>query len=431
MGVKMLARRRLNCTNAIFSNRKHVFAAVLLLALLAIAACAFPRAQAEKPPPLLIGQLNALSGSLAYSSPSLRNAATLAADHINRAGGIDGAPVVIISRDTGSQPEQGVEAARALIDGENVVAILGARASSVTLAVAEHAAVPAKRLQISGISTSPDITGLPDDDFLFRTIASDDAQGVVLARLALEQGYQTVGVIYLDNSYGRGLADTFEKTFTSLGGVLTTSTPHADDQPTYTSELQRVTAGNPDALVTISYPGQAEVYIREALDGGYSGAFLLVTALKSAEMIEAIGWDALEGVMGTDAGSPPTPRSAAFTAAYTDTYGEAHPMHASIAQTYDATVLIALAAVHAGSATDSEAIRDALRSVANPPGEPVGPGYDEIKRALSLIAQGKQINYEGASGDVDFDDNGDVVSPIEIWQIEEGKIMSTGRFELP
>ena len=94
-------------------------------------------------------------------------------------------------------------------------------------------------------------------------------------------------------------------------------------------------------------------------------------------------------------------------------------------------MLIALAAAKAGTTTDSVAIRDALRSIANPPGEAVGPGVEGIKKALMLIDEGKDINYEGAAGTVDFDENGDVTGYIEIWKVEGGEIKSTGRFELP
>jgi branched-chain amino acid transport system substrate-binding protein len=94
-------------------------------------------------------------------------------------------------------------------------------------------------------------------------------------------------------------------------------------------------------------------------------------------------------------------------------------------------VLIALAAVKADTTTDSAAIRDAIRDIAGPPGEVVGPGVDGIARALELIADGEDINYEGAGGSQDFDENGDVSSTIEIWKIESGEIVSTGRYELP
>ncbi len=383
------------------------------------------------PPPLIVGHLNAFTGSLSYFGPAHRNVAALAADHVNRAGGIGGASMIIISGDTGANPVQGVDAARALVDVENAVAILGALASGVTLPVATSVTVPKKRLQISGASTSPAITVLADDDFLFRTAVSDAAQGVVLARLAQEEGYKAAGIMFINNAYGEGLADQFEQTFTSLGGKVTGKVPHEDSQPTFKSELEKATAGDPDVLIAMSYPGQAEIYLRESLEGGYSDNFLFVDATKSPEMMEVVGWDRLEGTLGTAPGSPDSPQLRAFRSSYAAAHGGQEPEHPFTSETYDAAVLIALAAAKAGTTTDPTAIRDALRDVANPPGEVVGPGVDGIKRALELIAAGQDINYEGAAGPVDFDENGDVVGPIEIWKVEGGKIKSTGRFETP
>ena len=380
--------------------------------------------------PLIVGHLNTVTGSLSYFGPEQNNSVELAADHVNQAGGVLGAAMIIVTGDTATNPVQGVDAARALVDVEGAVAIVGALASGVTLAVAQSVTVPKQRLLISPASTSPAITVLEDDDFLFRTTVSDAAQGVVLARLAQELGYETAGIMLINNAYGEGLADQFEETFTSLGGRVTGKVPHEDSQPTYTSELEKATEGDPDVLLAISYPGQAEVYLRESLEGGYSDTFLFVDATKSPDMMEVVGWDALEGTLGTAQGSPDSPSLREFQRSYAAVHG-APPEHPFIAENYDAAVLIALAAAKAGTTTDSVAIRDALRSIANPPGESVGPGVEGIKKALMLIDEGKDINYEGAAGAVDFDENGDVTGYIEIWKVEGGEIKSTGRFELP
>ena len=380
--------------------------------------------------PLIVGHLNTVTGSLSYFGPEQNNGVELAALHVNQAGGVLGAQMIIVTRDTATNPAQGVAAARALLDVEGAVAIVGALASGVTLAVAQSVTVPKQRLLISPASTSPAITDLEDDDFLFRTTVSDAAQGVVLARLAWENLYETAGIMLINNAYGEGLADQFEETFVSLGGMVTGKVPHEDSQRTYTSELEKATEGDPDVLLAISYPGQAEVYLRESLDGGYSDTFLFVDATKSPDMMEVVGWDALEGMLGTAQGSPESPSLREFQRSYAAVHG-APPEHPFIAENYDAAVLIALAAAKAGTTTDSVAIRDALRSIANPPGEAVGPGVEGIKKALMLIAEGKDINYEGAAGTVDFDENGDVTGYIEIWKVEGGEIKSTGRFELP
>lgn len=406
------------------------FALVLVLVAGACAPAAAP--EEEVAPPLKIGQLNTFTGTLSFFGEAHRNASMLAVDHINLAGGVLGSAITIVARDTQTTPLVGVDAARALVDVSKVAAIVGALSSGVSMAVAESVTVPNNILQISAASTSPAITVLADNDFLFRTTVSDAAQGVIMGRLAKELGYNTASALYINNPYGQGLAEQFKTTFEEEGGTVLELVPHEDVQPTFVSELSKATEGNPDVLVAIGYPGQAEIYLREALEGGYISTFIFCDGTKAPEMNETVGWDKLEGTYGTAPGVEATVEGQiAFRKAYANAFAVELPPLPYIDTTYDAVVLIALAAAKAGTTTDSAAIRDALRDVANPPGEIVGPGIDGIKRALELIRQGKDINYEGAGGSQDFDDNGDVISTIEIWKIEGGAIVSTGRFELP
>ena len=260
------------------------------LFLLAATAC---QTESEEESPLIIGNLNAFTGSLAEFGPPLRNAVELASEHVNRAGGVNGQSVLIVSRDTAVNPVQGVDAARALVDVEGAVAIVGALSSGVTVAAANAVTIPQETLLISGASTAPSITVLEDGDFVFRTTPSDASQGVVLARLAREQGFNRIGVMYLNNAYGEGLADQFEESFTALGGTVTAKVPHEDVQPTYASELTKATAGGIDGLAVLSYTGQAAVYVQEALEGGYASRFLLADGTKGSEWIDEIdAWSA-------------------------------------------------------------------------------------------------------------------------------------------
>jgi len=380
--------------------------------------------------PLKIGQLNSFTGDLSDFGSAHRDAAQMAIDHVNQAGGVMGRLVTIVARDDATNPLQGVDAARALVSVDNVVAVVGALASGVTIPVAQSVTVPSGILQISAASTSPAITALADDDFLFRTTVSDQAQGVILARLAKELGYKTASALYINNAYGQGLANAFKKSFEEGGGTVLQLVAHESVQPTYTSELAKATSGNPDVLLALSYPESGETYLREALEGGYIDTFMLCDGTKSPDMNAKVGWDKLEGTYGTNAGAPITEIQEDFKEAFENAFAVMPPLP-YIDTTYDAVVLICLAAAKAGTTTDSAAIRDALRDIANPPGEIVGPGIDGIKRALELIADGKDINYEGAGGSQDFDDEGDVISTIEIWKITDGEIVSTGRFEMP
>ncbi|MDP6576446.1 MAG: ABC transporter substrate-binding protein [Dehalococcoidales bacterium] len=403
-----------------------VFLSVIVLTLVA-SGCG---SKTEEVPPLKIGQLNSFTGDLSDFGGAHRNASALAADHVNQAGGVLGTVVTIVARDTATNPVQGVDSARALVEVEKVAAIVGALASGVTIPIAESVTVPNNILQMSAASTSPGITVLTDNDFLFRTTVSDAVQGVVMGRLAKELGYSTASALYINNAYGQGLAEQFKAAFEEAGGTVQELVPHEGVQPTYASELTKATAGNPDVLACISYPESAEVYLREALEGGYIDTFLFCDGTKSPDMNEAVGVQKLEGTHGTAPGAPATEARQAFDASYEASFAAVPPLP-FMAETYDAVVLIALAAEKANTTTDSAAIRDALRDIANSPGEVVGPGVDSIKRALELIREGKDINYEGAGGSQDFDANGDVISTIEIWKIENGEVVATGRYELP
>ena len=404
-----------------FRSSKSMLGLILALIFVGLVACQGQESE------LKIGQINAYSGSLSFFGESHGNSAKLAADQVMAAGG---PTIVLTHEDTQVNPDVGVEAARKLVEVDNVAAIVGALSSGVSMAVSSAVTSPNEVLQISAASTSPGLTALNDNDFLFRTTVSDAAQGVVLARLAKELGYTTAASLYLNNPYGEGLAGQFKTTFEADGGTVTAEVPHEDEQPSYASELAKATGEDPDVLIAIGYPGQAQVYLREALEGGYIDNFLFVDGTKSADLFDAVGWEPFEGMYGTAPGSAANDARNTFNADYENAFSEAAE-NPYTAETYDAVVLIALAAVKAGSTTDSIKIRDALRDVSSAPGTVVGPGVDGIKQAIELIRDGKDINYEGAAGSHEFDENGDVASTIEIWQIKGGAISSTGRFELP
>ena len=371
--------------------------------------------------PVKIGSIMDLTGELAEYGGPMNDAVILAANQFNEAGGVlGGRDIEIISEDGGTSDVIAVDAARKLVDVDEVSAIVGPLASGITTAVANAVTVPNQIPEISSSATAPSITVLEDDDFLFRTAPSDAFQGVILAELAYSLGYRSAGVLFINNAYGQGLADQFEETFTAMGGTVAKS-PHESEQPTFTAEIGRVTEGNPDVLVAVSYPVSAGVYVREALESGAADTILFVDGTKSEDLIEAVGADLLEGFWGTAPEGVASEASDRFKADYNAAYGGASDPF--IAETYDAAVLLGLAIEAAGS-DDPVAIRDALRRVSGPPGVEVGPGVAEIERALQLLRDGQDVNYEGASGSVDFDENGDVAGSMGIWRIQGGQLVT-------
>jgi branched-chain amino acid transport system substrate-binding protein len=398
---------------------------LLTLSLVLLPACAKPLETVK------IGVMLPFTGPLSEFGGNFQKAADLAAKQLEEAG----VSVELVYADTQTSAIPAVEAARKLVDVDQVFAIVGGAASGVTVPIAESVAIPKQVPQVSYASTSPLITILPADqgkDFLFRTCPSDALQGVVLGRLAIEEGYKTASVLFVNNPYGQGLTDVFKDNFERLGGKVLTTVPHDEKAaPTYVAELKKAAEGNPDVLVAISYPGHATIYLREAIEGGFFDTFLFCDGTKSEEIIAAVGAESLEGMLGTAPGSEKGPASDAFESAYNAEYGELPPLP-FMTNVYDAVVVTALAGLKAQLAGDltSMTLRDQLRSVAGSPGDVVIPGAEGIKQAVDLLKDGKDINFEGAAGAIDFDKNGNVLTPVEIWKYTGGTI-ETVRLESP
>ncbi len=375
-----------------------------------------PRVRAASEP-VKIGTLMPYTGALAAYGPAIRNGTILAVEHINKAGGLLGGPVLLVHRDSQTSPQAATDAAQKLVQLDRVPAFVGALSSGVTLA-ASSVSIPNKVVQISPASTSPQLTALEDDGYVFRTCPSDALQGVVAGKLARDLGFKKVSTIYVNNAYGVGLSDEFSKSYTQRGGVVPAAVAYEKGQPSYRSELKKALSGKPDAVAVFGYPENGATILRQAIEGGYAGKFLLADGMKEPSLIDNVGAKYLNGTFGTAPGSKNTRSSDIFTREYKKAFGELPPKP-FITNAYDAMATIALAIQKAGEATGT-AIRDNIRAVSNPPGEKIYVG--EFEKAFDLLRQGKDIDYVGAAGDVDYDEHGDVVTPIEVWKIEDGKI---------
>jgi ABC-type branched-subunit amino acid transport system substrate-binding protein len=397
-----------------------VAALMLIVPLLASQGTRVADAQDETGP-LRIAVLFPFTGDLSDFGPPFLQAAELAVNQINEAGGVLGQPIELVQGDSATSPTQAVEEARRLIELEGVSAIIGPAGSGETLPVAESVTGPSGVLEITMSATSPALSIANDNDFLFRTTISDAAQGLVMADVAREQGYESACVLYVNNAYGQGLSDAFAERFTAQGGTVTAQVPHEQEQASYASEVAACTEGDPDVLVAPAYPESGRVFLRELVESGDPPDVIFSDGLKSPEMFADLGWDVFEGSFGTASGTTETDAGAAFDQAWEEAYGEV-PAVPYLREINDAIYLVALAAEKAGS-TDPTAMRDALREVANEPGTAVGPGPEGWPAAVESIGAGEDINYEGATGPVDLDENGDVlVGSILVWRVEGGEI---------
>ncbi len=400
--------------------KKPVILVAVLLVLLIMPQIAFSVGQKEAGA-IKVGTLMAYTGPLKEYGPNIKNGAVLAAKQLTEAG----LEVQLIHEDSETAAIPATNAAKKLVDVDGVVAIIGALSSGVTMPVAESVTSPGNVIMISPASTSPMITALPADqekDFLFRTCPSDALQGVVAGQGAAKK-YKTMSILYVNNPYGQGLAQHFTDSYEKSGGKVLASVPHDEKAAeSYTAELKKALEGNPDALAAYSYPEHAKIYLKEAIEFFNYKSFFFCDGTKSEDIIEALGAENVEGMIGTAPGTLGGKSTARFLAAFEKEFGEKPPLP-FIDNAYDGMAVIGLAAYAArvkGLDLTAKNIRDQLRDVANPPGEVILPG--EFAKAFDLLKENKQINYEGAAGAVDFDENGDVVTPIEVFKYTKGTI---------
>jgi len=370
-----------------------------------------------------VGTLLSHTGPLKEFGPNIRNGVVLAAKQMEAAG----FKVGLIHEDSETSAIPATNAAKKLVEVDKVVGIIGALASGVTVPVAESVTCPNGVILMSPASTSPLITVLPADqnkDFLFRTCPSDALQGVIAGKLAASYN-KTAAVLYVNNPYGQGLAEQFKRSFEKRRGKVLAMVPHDEKAAeSYTAELKKALAKNPDRLCAFSYPVHAQVYLKEAIEFFKYRKFLFCDGTKSEDIVTALGAKNVEGQLGTAPGSAGGDPYVMFSADYKTEYGRLPPLP-FITNAYDGMAIIGLAAYAAkikGLPLTAANIRDELRNVANPPGEVIKPG--EFQKGFDLLKAGKKINYEGAAGSVDFDQNGDVVTPIEVWKYSKGDIVT-------
>ncbi|MYC84172.1 MAG: ABC transporter substrate-binding protein [Acidimicrobiia bacterium] len=373
--------------------------------------------RANRSEPMKIALMLDYSGAPDVSADRQRGF-ELAIEHINEGGGVLGHPVEGVTRDATRTPGPAIEAAQGLIE-EGVHAIVGPNSSAASLAVVENVTGPAAIPTISPSATSPRLTQAADSDFFFRTTLSDTAQGPVLARVTRDRGFDNVGLIYFDDPYGRGLAGSFAEAWD--GGLEAVAV--VDGQASYLPELQRSASAGAQALVVVTFGSQALAIVREALDEGVFTQFLFGDAAKRPRLIEEIGGAALGGMHGTaGAPSPDSTAAPAWEDSFRAEFGEL-PVMTYVRETYDATVALALAAQAAGS-LDGAAIRDHLRGIGSSPGQVVLGTAAGVAEGLRLLADGREVDYEGVASSLDWDEHGDLRrGHIEVWRFTpDGRI---------
>ncbi len=380
---------------------------VTLLAVLAslglvVAGCSSDGGESSGP--LKIGSLLPETGNLAFLGPPEFAGVDLAVQEINDAGGVLGNPVEHLRGDSG---DTSTDIAQQTVDAHiaaGVSAIVGAASSGVSLTVIDKI-TSAGIVHFSPANTSPDLTTYADDGYYFRSAPSDTFQGAVLGQLMANDGASNAVFLNLDDAYGNGLAKYGIAAFSGTSTNIVYNPQAAE----FSADVAKAKAANPDAIALIGFDETAKI-IAEMIKQGVGPdkvPLYLVDGNLSAQAYKDLPAGIMKGVKAT---LPGVLASADLQAKLL----EVDPSLTDFSyapESYDAVMLIALAAEQ-GGATDGATIRDNLQAVSAG-----GTKCYTFAECKALIADGEDIDFDGVSGPIEFDSNGDPsVATMGIYQ---------------
>ncbi|QFT63139.1 branched-chain amino acid transport system substrate-binding protein [Roseivivax halotolerans] len=368
-----------------------------------------------------LGILLSFTGPIESLTPAMGSGAEMAISEVSENENfLGGAAVTPVRGDaTCVDAAAATAAAERMITSEGVVGIMGADCSGVTTAVLANVAVPNGVAMISPAATSPALSSAEDNGLFFRTAPSDARQGQVLASILNEKGVGSVAVTYTNNDYGKGFADAFQAAFEEMGGEVTLSAAHEDGKADYSAEVGALASAGGDALVVLGYVDQGGAgVIQAALDTGAFDTFAFGDGMIGDALTAAFGSD-LDGSIGTAPGSE-NEGGAIFAEMASEAGIDGTSVYAG--ESYDAAALLLLAMAATGS-TDATEYSGAIMDIANAPGEPILPG--QLGDALQILADGGEIDYQGASG-VELVGSGEAAGSYAEYTIEDGALSVVG-----
>lgn len=408
-------------------SRKTAGVSIALLAASAVAlsgcAAADPEPTATAAGPvedytLKIGTALPQTGNLAFLGPPEEAGVAYATSEVNAASADTGLTVEVTYGDSGNTDNKAYETEIPRLLGEDVSAIIGAASSGTSLQFIDQV-VGAGVIQFSPANTSDAFTTYDDNGLYFRTAPSDTLQGEVLGNLIAEDGNQTLGLIVLNDSYGTGLAKYVTEAFEAAGGEVVAAPTYNTGDTVFDSQISEVLAADPDAIALITFDEVSTIL--PGLFGKFPSdkLYFVDGNLKNFGTDFAAG--SLTGAKGTlpglsiDSISDFTDRLDAFVAEEGDAPLEDYSY---AAESYDAVILLALASLAAGGATEGAEIAEQLQTVSGGTGD--GEKCETFADCAAIIAEGGTPDYDGISGPITFDEVGDPTeASIGIYQYGE------------
>ncbi|KOG30649.1 ABC transporter substrate-binding protein [Streptomyces resistomycificus] len=373
---------------------------------------------------LQFGSVLPETGQLAYLGPPQIESLKFAIKTINDAGGVLGKPVpTVVSSDEAGQEAVAVQSAdRVLAAG--VDAVVGAAASGMSLAFIDRV-TGAGVVQCSGSNTAPTFTDYEDDGFYFRTVPSDALQGPILADVVRADGHDRVAVIARADDYGRGLMETTRKTLEDRGATVTLAETYDPKATNFDQVVQKVKNSGPDAAVVIAFEEGTQI-LQGMIESGLGPDRIGVygaDGLRSEELASLVS----PGDPGRLSGMKGTAPASAENEKYINDLKKFAPQLKELQfapQVFDCATTIALAAEQAESDDPGDFVEE-MNGITKD-----GDKCTTFAACKELIADGKDIDYDGVSGPLDFTDKGEPgQATIEVYGYDAKGQLQTLRTE--
>lgn len=360
---------------------------------------------------LVLGAVLPQSGNLAQLGPPMISGAQMAERDINAAGGVNGTDVKLIVKDDGGAGDDdlALTSVDELINNDKVDAIVGAAASGTTKTILDRV-VSSGTAECSPSNTGSDLTQADDKGLYFRTPPPDNLQAQALAKAISDDGKANVAIIAQNTDYGTGFVRFLDPALTDSGAKVVADVTYDEKGTGIDTEVEKVVSAEPDAIALIGYPEDGGKVVAELIKqgAGPSDVTMYVSdGMQSNTLFEAVDESdkaITAGIRGTAASAAPEGGASFFPDAFKAFAPDVEsPIYS--AQSYDCTILFALAAQKAGS----DAPYDIAKEIINvSKGETADAEKCETyKDCVALLADDKDINYEGASGALDFTDYGE------------------------
>ncbi len=370
---------------------------VLKGAVASAAAAGLPvvsRAQAD---PIKVGILTPLTGAGGNDGPRMLKAMQAVFEEVNKAGGVMGRRITPVIEDDQTNPEAAVRAARKLIEVDKVPVILGTWASAVTAAVAPLCWE--SKTFIMTVSGADSISLLPHQGFLVRTQPTSKLQATAHATYIASMGKRKIGILGIQAPFALSTKEHLDNHMKTVGGSVVSHVIYEKDKPSYRSEIDKVMAAKPDFLYLNGYATDTVVVLRDLWKASIDLPKFCQTYAVPQATLDANPPEVSEGIL---TGTPSADVDSNAYKLAADRLG-LQEVDGFQAQATDWASLAALTIAKAKEANGA-AMKDNIRKISQGGGQKV---YSAVE-GLKLLAEGKDINYEGASGPCDFNEIGDI-----------------------